>query len=99
MTVIEGAQSMPGEMSVINDAPPHHQSAKWSQDLKCPQCQLGYLTSRHCKSVCELCGYIESCEDIFPSQERVGYDSEHQSVQPGGPSVAVKTRAILGGMG
>lgn len=31
----------------------------------CPQCRMGYLIVRHCKSVCEQCGYVESCEDNF----------------------------------
>ncbi len=54
-----------GEMSAMNAVPSHDQSTKRSQDLTCPRCQRGYLTDRHCKSVCELCGYVESCEDIL----------------------------------
>ena len=67
---MERTQSVPGEMSVMNDAQPHDQSAKGSHDLLCPQCQLGQLYTRHCKCICELCGYIESCEDVFPRVPR-----------------------------
>ncbi len=63
-----GHESLLGEMSTMNAVPSHDQSTKRSQDLTCPRCQRGYLTDRHCKSVCELCGYVESCEDIFPTQ-------------------------------
>ncbi|MBI1826175.1 MAG: hypothetical protein HY287_17835 [Planctomycetes bacterium] len=35
----------------------------------CPMCEASHLTARHCKSVCERCGYVESCEDNFvPNQ-------------------------------
>lgn len=37
----------------------------------CPLCRMGYLIVRHCKSVCEQCGYVESCEDNFvPTNEK-----------------------------
>ena len=36
-----------------------------SAELLCPQCETGYLTVRHCKILCEHCGYVESCEDSF----------------------------------
>ena len=97
-SVIERTQSMPKELSVMNDAPSHDQSAKGSHDLLCPQCQLGQLSSRHCKRICELCGYIESCEDVFPRMP-AGSDAEQQRVKRGGPSVPVKARATLGGIG
>ena len=35
-------------------------------DLRCPRCQVGYLIDRQCNALCEVCGYVESCEDIFP---------------------------------
>jgi len=35
-------------------------------DDSCPQCGTSDLTARHCKAVCEQCGYTESCEDLFP---------------------------------
>jgi len=39
----------------------------------CPMCQASYLIARHCKSVCERCGYVESCEDNFvPNQTNPG---------------------------
>ena len=31
----------------------------------CPQCNRSELTPRHCKMICEQCGYVESCEDIL----------------------------------
>ncbi len=36
-----------------------------SRELLCPQCETGFLTARHCKRVCDGCGYVESCEDNF----------------------------------
>ena len=77
MAVIERARHRPGEMSGLNDAQPDDQSAKGSDDLLCPQCQLGQLNFRHCKRICELCGYIESCEDLFPRMS-AGSDSEQE---------------------
>ncbi len=53
-------------LDMTDDTLPHDPPTGWSDDLTCPQCQLGELTSRHCKAICELCGYVESCEDIFP---------------------------------
>ncbi len=53
-------------LDMTDDTLPHDPSTGWSDDLTCPQCQLGELTSRHCTALCELCGYIESCEDLFP---------------------------------
>ncbi len=47
-----------------------------SQPLLCPQCEREYLTTRRCRTVCEECGYVESCEDNFlptratPKRER-----------------------------
>jgi len=35
------------------------------ESVICPQCRMGGLTIRHCKSICERCGYVESCEDNF----------------------------------
>jgi len=38
--------------------------------VMCPMCEAGDLVARHCKSICERCGYVESCEDNFlPNQE------------------------------
>ncbi len=34
-------------------------------DSICPLCELGMLIDRHCKRLCENCGYVESCEDLF----------------------------------
>jgi hypothetical protein len=31
----------------------------------CPVCGIATLSERHCKVVCENCGYTESCEDLF----------------------------------
>ena len=37
--------------------------------LICPCCEGAYLITRHCKRLCEQCGYVESCEDSFiPNQ-------------------------------
>lgn len=33
--------------------------------ILCPMCQSAELVARHCKKLCELCGYVESCEDNF----------------------------------
>ena len=32
----------------------------------CPLCASALLIQRHCKLLCTNCGYVESCEDIFP---------------------------------
>lgn len=32
----------------------------------CPQCARDTLVARHCKLLCLVCGYVESCEDNFP---------------------------------
>ncbi len=74
---------------MTDDALACDQSTKSSNNMTCPQCQLGELTSRHCKVICELCGYVESCEDVFPLVS-AGSDSEQQCVRPGGPAVAVQ---------
>ncbi len=31
----------------------------------CPLCERVGLIRRHCKLICERCGYVESCEDNF----------------------------------
>ena len=37
--------------------------------LRCPMCEAATLIRRHCKTLCERCGYVESCEDSFvPNQ-------------------------------
>ena len=64
MTVIERAWRMLGEMNVMNDAQPYGQPATRFQDLLCSQSHFGQLNSRHCKRICELCGFVESCEDL-----------------------------------
>jgi len=33
----------------------------------CPQCGAANLLSRQCKLMCPSCGYVESCEDLFPT--------------------------------
>lgn len=35
--------------------------------LRCPMCESAELVIRQCKAICELCGYVESCEDNFLS--------------------------------
>ena len=96
--MLERAQGIPEEMSVMNDAKSYDDSAIGAHDSLCPQCQLGRLESRHCKRICVACGYVESCEDVFPPRP-AGSDSEQQRVKPGGPSVAVRARPTLDGMG
>jgi hypothetical protein len=44
-------------------------SAVLPSGLVCPQCERASLVSRHCKTLCETCGYVESCEDNFLPQE------------------------------
>ncbi len=66
-----GHESSLGEMSAMNDVQPDPSTTP-SEDLTCPRCQRGRLTDRHCKSICELCGYVESCEDIFPARPPAG---------------------------
>ena len=36
-----------------------------SNAVLCPMCRSAVLAARHCKKLCELCGYVESCEDNF----------------------------------
>lgn len=42
-----------------------------SSPLHCPLCSR-QLTQRHCKRLCENCGYTESCEDLFGPQAYPG---------------------------
>jgi len=48
------------------------QHTRWSRDrtgrggwIACPMCESAELVVRHCKAICESCGYVESCEDNF----------------------------------
>ena len=41
---------------------------------------MAYIVTERCVD----CRYTESCEDIFPSQEPAGSDSEHQRMKSGG---------------
>lgn len=43
--------------------------------LRCPQCETGFLVDRHCKRLCEQCGYVESCEDNFVPNQACPSDS------------------------
>jgi len=49
------------------DARTHDVSKPQSTENDCPLCRNGELVARHCKLICEQCGYVESCEDIFPA--------------------------------
>lgn len=40
-------------------------SASPDSGLTCPVCESARLVQRHCKTLCERCGYVESCEDNF----------------------------------
>ena len=74
----EHALRMPGEMSVMNDKRQHNQPTKGSDDLLCPRCRFGQLSSRHCKRICELCGYVESCEDLFPRMSAESHSEQER---------------------
>lgn len=43
--------------------------------VTCPLCGEGVLSRRQCKSLCDRCGYVESCEDNFLPQDRRGVAS------------------------
>ena len=43
-----------------------HEPQTPPSDMLCPRCGRAELVAQHCKSICEQCGYVESCEDIFP---------------------------------
>lgn len=48
--------------------------------LVCPCCDHGKLIARHCKRLCENCGYVESCEDNFlPNQANPVDDSREEA--------------------
>ncbi len=83
---------MPGEMSVMN----YNQSTNRADDLLCPLCQLGQLESRSCKRICELCGYVESCEDIFMPRVSAESGSVVRRVKPSVSSGTVDVRTIVG---
>lgn len=38
-------------------------------DQTCVVCGNESLERRHCKETCVVCGYTESCEDLFPVAE------------------------------
>ena len=38
--------------------------------VRCPRCESAILIVRHCKALCERCGYVESCEDNFVPNQR-----------------------------
>jgi hypothetical protein len=43
--------------AVLTSGPTRHE---------CPRCGSCELFGRHCKLLCPGCGYVESCEDLFP---------------------------------
>ncbi len=47
--------------------PDHPELYEANESVTCPQCQRHELESRHCKLICQACGYVESCEDNFPA--------------------------------
>ena len=55
----------------MNDTPTSHDpTGSLADDGLCPQCGIGRLIIRDCKVLCESCGYVESCEDVFvPNQD------------------------------
>ena len=82
----------------MNEAQAYDRSANGVHDGLCPQCQRGQLNSRHCKAICELCGYVESCEDIFPQMPDAS-DSQQSRVKPSGPTVVAAAQATHGSTG
>ncbi len=52
----------------MNDATNQPRLPTWRV---CPQCNLAPLKPRHCKAVCDECGYVESCEDLMPFAQPV----------------------------
>lgn len=57
------------------------EAALTGQKLPCPACESAALVARHCKRLCPVCGYVESCEDNFlPNQQN---PTEHDSAGPG----------------
>lgn len=56
---------MPEDHSQKNGADAAAESAS-SAPNTCPVCGGHVLAARHCKVQCENCGYVESCEDLFP---------------------------------
>ncbi|MCB9865871.1 MAG: hypothetical protein H6816_04475 [Phycisphaerales bacterium] len=49
------------------DSPSTANRGKPALDNRCPLCAAAELIGRHCKLLCPNCGYVESCEDIFPT--------------------------------
>lgn len=48
---------------------PDHNFESGGNHVTCPLCARAELDRRQCKSVCQSCGYVESCEDNFiPNQ-------------------------------
>lgn len=43
----------------------HRESSVESCETLCPQCGADSWLHRHCHTICEACGYVESCEDNF----------------------------------
>ncbi|MBI4717628.1 MAG: hypothetical protein HY763_07475 [Planctomycetes bacterium] len=58
--------------------------------MLCPRCELAPLRNRHCKLVCEACGYVESCEDNLPMPAAgsggMGRGQADEATRPGGAS-------------
>lgn len=59
--------------------------------VTCPLCGGGVLSRRQCKSLCDHCGYVESCEDNFLPQDRrsaagAGEPASFPGAQHGGRS-------------
>ena len=69
MRRIEGTVNPHGGRTINANHPGKVEPVLGSDELLCPQCAAGYLMYRNCKSICERCGYVESCEDNFlPTQ-------------------------------
>jgi len=40
-----------------------------AQRARCPVCERVALVRRHCRTICPVCGYVESCEVNFIPNE------------------------------
>ena len=50
---------------MIFDEPLDQEICGIGSEFLCPLCRSALLVARHCKKLCEACGYVESCEDNF----------------------------------
>lgn len=61
-------QRLPAMLEATRPAPDTAEASTKSPAVapsRCPRCGAAVLARRHCKLLCESCGYVESCEDLF----------------------------------